>query len=149
MKKLGILVAALALLVVAVPALAAKPVDTCEYIKDGTLTYNSGHYLEGELLTMGYDVFGYNFQAHMFNDSFANAYLGRPGSQLPPYTGDDEAYLAANLSAESHWTWQFRNVDLQMKWNDAWLSNKNCDEIITHHMINTTAMIASSGLEPG
>lgn len=101
-----------------------KP-DGCVWIKDGTLTYSTGHYLEGEPLTLGYDPFGYNYQAHMFKESYSNAYLGRDG--YPPYEGDDEAYLAENPTAESHWTWQYRDVEVMMQWNDAWLSNKDCD----------------------
>ncbi len=108
------------------PALAAKPVDTCQYVVDGNIPYAPGHYLASQFLMPGYDVFGYNYQAHIFNGSFANAYLGRPGSGLPPYTGDDTAYLAENPTAASHWAWPFRNVQLQMKWNDAWLANKDC-----------------------
>ena len=99
--------------------------DTCTTLQDGILTYAAGHYLEGEPLPMGYDPYGYNYQAHMFNGSYANAYLGRDG--FPPYDGDDEAYLAVNPNAESHWTWPYRNTQVMMKWNDAWLSNKDCD----------------------
>ena len=97
----------------------------CTRIKDGVLTYSAGHYLEGEPLTIGYDIFGYNYQAHMFNGLYANAYLGRDG--YPPYEGDDDAYLAENPAAESHWTWPYRNDKLMMKWNEPWLSNKDCD----------------------
>lgn len=97
-------------------------------IKDGTLTYSVGHYLQlqGQPLKTGYDIFGYNYQAHMFNGSYANAYLGKDG--FPPYEGDDEAYLAENPGADSKWYWPYRGVTLQMKWNDAWLSNKDMDE---------------------
>lgn len=94
-------------------------------IKDGVLQYSVGHYLAGEPLQVGYDAFGYNYQAHMFNGSYANAYLGRDG--FPPYQGDDDVYLAENPGAESHWTWPYRNTTLAMKWNDAWLSNKDRD----------------------
>jgi hypothetical protein len=102
----------------------AKPLN-CTTIQDGVLTYSTGHYLEGNPLIAGYDIFGYNYQAHMFNGSYANAYLG--GAGFPPYEGDDEVYLAENPTAASHWTWPYRDVQVVMKWNDAWLSNMDCD----------------------
>lgn len=122
-------------LLLVTPAFAVKPVDTCQYVVDGNIPYAPGHNLAGQFLMPGYDIFGYNYQAHIFNGSFANAYLGRPGSGLPPYTGDDEAYLAAHPEAASHWTWPFRNVNLQMKWNDAWLANKDCEpnDVLDRH----------------
>jgi hypothetical protein len=51
-------------------------------------------------LTTGYDEFGYNYQAHMFN--------GR-------YCDSDRVIGGA-----------YCDVDLIMKWNDAWLSNADC-----------------------
>ena len=110
MKRIIIISLALVLVV----ALIAAPVmagggkfSTCTRIQDGTLEYSSGHYLEGEPLKTGYDIFGYNYQARIFNGFYPNASLG--GGGQPPYCGDDETYL-------------------QMKWNDAWLSNMDCDE---------------------
>jgi hypothetical protein len=44
----------------------------CTTIQDGIIQYSTGHYLEGEPLTVGYDPYGYNYQAHMFNGSTAN-----------------------------------------------------------------------------
>ncbi len=109
------------------PSLAGKPAE-CNgpSIQDGVLFYSAGHFLEGQPLTTGYDPFGYNYQAHMFKGSYANAYLGRDG--LPPYEGDADSYLAENLDAADHWVWPYRDIELTMKWNDAWLSNKDCDE---------------------
>jgi len=97
----------------------------CTTIQMGTLTYRAGHYLAGQPLATGYDVFGYNYQAHMFNGSYFNAYAG--GDGLPPYEGDDTAYLAANPLAATHWAWPYRNDNVMIKWNDAWLSNKDCN----------------------
>jgi len=99
--------------------------DGATMIQDGVLTYSVGHYLDGEPLCVGFDPYGYNYQGHMFDGSYANAYLG--GAGLPPYEGDDEAYLAENPDAENHWTWPYRNDRLMMKWNDAWLSNMDRD----------------------
>ena len=104
---------------------AAKPEKGCTTIQDGVLTYSEGHYLAGQPLMTGYDPYGYNYQAHMFSGYYANVYLGRDG--FPPYEGDDEAYLAANPGAASKWYWPYRQVKLVMKWNDAWLSNRDCD----------------------
>ena len=125
MKRLLVLTVVLSLLLVVmtVPALAKQ--NGCTTIQDGVLTYTTDHYLEGQPLTIGFDPYGYNYQGHMFKGSYANAYLGRYG--FPPYEGDDEAYLAENPSAERTWVWPYRNVWLEMKWNDAWLSNKDCD----------------------
>jgi len=129
MKKLLILaiVLTVALSLVAAPAVAAKgdKNSDCTTIQDGILTYSAGHYLEGQPLQLGYDIFGYNYQAHMFNGYYCNVYLGRDG--FPPYEGDAEAYLAENPEAANHWTWPYRDIQLVMKWNDAWLSNKDCD----------------------
>jgi len=106
------------------PAVAAKPLDNCHYVVDGNIPYPAGHTLADDYITTGYDIFGYNYQAHVFNGTYANAYLGRSG--FPPYTGEDESYLLANPTAKTTWMWPFRNVNLQMKWNDAWLANKDC-----------------------
>jgi len=123
----------IALMIPATTALAGdgpnngkKTNDTCVTIQDGILTYSAGHYLHPGLLQVGYDSYGYNYQGHMYNGSYANVYLGRDG--FPPYEGDTETYLAENPNAESHWAWPYRDVNLIMKWNDSWLSNKDCDE---------------------
>lgn len=97
----------------------------CTKITDGVLTYSEGHYLAGQLIKPGFDMYGYNYQAHLFNGYFANVYLG--GDGFPPYEGDTETYLAENPGAASKWYWPYRDVILNMKWNDAWLSNKDCD----------------------
>ncbi len=120
----------ISLMLVLVAALIATPIiakggDTCTRIQDGVLTYSAGHYLAGQPLETGYDIFGYNYQSHLFNGYYCNVYLGRDG--FPPYDGDTESYLEDNPGAASHWTWPWRDVQLVMKWNDAWLSNKDCD----------------------
>jgi len=71
----------------------------CTTIQDGTLYASTG-----ELLTTGYDDWGYNYQAHMFNGGYCESY--RNAAWCEPYA----------------------DIDLIMKWNDAWLSNKDCDE---------------------
>jgi hypothetical protein len=97
----------------------------CKTIQDGTITYSEGHYLAGEPLMIGYDPYGYNYQGHMFKGSYFNSYAG--GAGFPSYDGDDEAYLGENPTAADHWAWPYRDVQLLMKWNDAWLSNTDCD----------------------
>jgi hypothetical protein len=52
-------------------------------------------------------------------------YLGADG--FPPYEGDDDAYLSANPSVVNKEYWKFRRDHVSMKWNDAWTSNKDCD----------------------
>ena len=121
-------------------AIGNKPAvvgDSCTTIQDGTLTYSTGHYLEGQSLKEGYDIFGYNYQAHMFKGCYCNVYLG--GYGFPPYEGDDEAYyqrlvdegyaentLKAKALISGIWCWPYRDTWVNMKWNDAWLSNKDC-----------------------
>jgi hypothetical protein len=128
MKKALIIIFALGLAMTFSSQVMAKGGKNaeCTAIQDGTLTYSTGHYLEDTPFMTGYDPYGYNYQAHMFKGSFANVYLGRDG--FPPYTGDDETYLAENPNAETTWYWPYRSTKVTMKWNDAWLSNKDCDD---------------------
>ena len=125
-KKLHSFLIMAVIVSMAIPVALAAPKTNSTRIKDGELTYSTGHYLEGEPLTLGFDIFGYNYQAHLFKGSYANAYLGRDG--LPPYTGDSEAYLAEHPEAEGKWYWSARDTNLIMKWNDAWLSNMDQDD---------------------
>lgn len=94
-------------------------------IQDGILTYAANHYLAGQPLKTGYDIYGYNYQAHLFKGSYANTYLGAEG--FPPYEGDTEAYVAENPTVTGKWYWPYRDVKLEMKWNDAWISNMDRD----------------------
>ena len=75
-----------------------KDKKECNRIQDSTLVTTDGIIIE-----TGYDDQGYNYQAHMFNGMYCDAY-----------------YDAA-------WCQPWTDVDLMMKWNDAWLSNKDCD----------------------
>ncbi len=132
MKKIVVVLLVVALLMAFCgSAIAVKPEGTG--IKEGVLKYSSKHFLSGQPLTLGYDIFGYNYNAHMFNGFYANAYLG--GDGFEPYTGDTETYLLANPDAEDHWTWEYRDIKLMMKWNDAWLSNmdRDSDGLLDRH----------------
>ena len=99
MKKLMFVLVILAVLVVPSTVGAKEPCrkdSACATIQDGTILASTG-----ELVTTGYDEFGYNYQAHMFNGRYCD-YDRQAG-------GD------------------YCDVNLIMKWNDAWLSNKDCD----------------------
>ena len=124
--SIGVSIGLLALVLIG----AGQPVDAaarreCASVQRGEVVYSAGHHLAGQVIPTGYNEYGYNYQAHAFNGSYFNVYAGRDG--LPPWTGNDGAYLAGNPEAASHWAWPLRQTDLQMKWNDAWLSNQDCD----------------------
>lgn len=72
--------------------------SSCTRIKDGGL-----HTSDNQVITTGYDSWGYNYQAHLFNGLYCNA-------------DRDAGDCNAN-----------NNDSLNMKWNDAWLSNVDCD----------------------
>lgn len=140
MKRIIVILTVVALLALSASVvLADKPVATnesgeevaweagvnqCTKIQDGVLTYAAAHYLHGQPLEVGFDVYGYNYQAHMFKGTYANSYLG--GQGYPVYTGDDAAYVAANPTVVSKWYWPYRDVYLEMKWSDSWISNVDC-----------------------
>ena len=48
-----------------------KPVT----IPQQVLTYEAGHYLAGQLVPLGFDAFGYNYQARLFRGYYAK--IGR------------------------------------------------------------------------
>jgi hypothetical protein len=106
MKKLLILVAAFALVGIVVnPVLAKKPGNKkCTTIQSGELRSSTG-----EILTTGFDEYGYNYQAHQ--------YIGLYGNYQRPAEPTDEGYK------------------LMMKWNDGWLSNQDCsgDDLLDRH----------------
>jgi hypothetical protein len=103
-------------------------VKTCVTLQDGIIKYSAGHYLAGQPIPVGYDAYGYNYQAMMYNGNYANAYLGRYG--FPPYNGDDESYIEDNpdvLLPQWAWFWDYRNDKVMMKWSEEWLSNMDCN----------------------
>ena len=83
--------------------------EECTTIQSGLLTSSTG-----QIITTGYDQWGYNYQAHMFNGWYDN--FSRPGTLA---TSGDR---------------------LIMKWNDAWLSNVSCDgnNLLDRHYPLTT-----------
>ena len=83
---------------VAVGLLAASPAfAVCTKIQSGTLIDGNGN-----PISLGYDQYGYNYQAHMFNGLYDN--FARP---IPPATTGD--------------------VNLIMKWSNDWLANQDCN----------------------
>ncbi len=71
----------------------------CTTIQDGTLLTSVGDVIDSR-----YDSWGYNYQAHVFNGKYCDSYR------------------------DAAWCQPYKDVDLQMKWNDAWMSNKDCDD---------------------
>ena len=72
--------------------------DLCTEIQDGVLVGS-----DGNLLTTGYDQWGYNYQARLFNGTYCDAYR------------------------DAAWCQPYADIELMMKWNDGWLSNRDCD----------------------
>ena len=68
----------------------------CITIQDGGLVDSAGN-----PISVGYDQFGYNYQAYMFNGRYC----------------DSDRVIGGD----------YCDVNLIMKWNDAWLSNMDCD----------------------
>lgn len=87
--------AALALVFAVGGAYAAKPTNT---IQSGTIVDS-----EGKTITVGFDDWGYNYQAHMFSGKYCDSYR------------------------DADWCEPYADVNLAMKWNDAWISNKDMD----------------------
>ena len=81
---------------------AAKP-STCATIQGGTITDSLGN-----PVVSGYDEFGYNYQAHMFNGTYDSSDRTIDGT----YWGDTGDYV---------------DDKLMMKWSDAWISNVDCN----------------------
>ena len=79
------------------PISLAKKGD-CNTIQSGLITDSDGNVIE-----VGYDDWGYNYQARLFNGYYCDSYR------------------------DAAWCQEWKDVKLSMKWNDAWLSNQDCD----------------------
>ncbi len=114
MKKrmIVILFVLIALLVTTFVVLADKPVQfdsegnevgwkatSCTKIQSGELLNSVD-----DVITTGFDQWGYNYQAHMFNGGYCDSYR------------------------DAEWCQPYKDVELLMKWNDAWLANVDCDD---------------------
>lgn len=97
MKRIIVVLGCLALIFAFTnPAMAKN--DKCTTIQSGEL-YAS----DGSLIETGFDVWGYNYQARLFNGYYCDAYR------------------------DADWCQDYKEDKLSMKWNDAWLDNKDCD----------------------
>ena len=96
MKKVILSVMIVSMLLVSVGMVVAKKDPMCTTIQSGEILASNG-----DVITTGFDDYGYNYQAHQ--------YIGLYGNYQRPPELTDEGYK------------------LMMKWNDAWLSNKDCD----------------------
>ncbi len=79
----------------------------CTTIQSGTLKASDGSTIEP-----GFDRWGYNYQARIFEGTYCDAYRG------------------------AAWCQPYKDIELRMKWNDAWLSSKDCDgdgKLDRHH----------------
>lgn len=94
MKKQLVLAATFAVGIIANTAASAE----CTSIQDDMIVDSAG-----AIVTVGYDGWGYNYQAQMFNGGYCDAYRG------------------------AAWCQPYADVDLMMKWNTGWMSNKDCD----------------------
>ncbi len=70
----------------------------CTTIQDGTLLTS-----DGQPIVLGYDEWGYSYQSRIFHGGYCDAYR------------------------DAAWCQPYKDTNLMMKWNDAWLSNKDCD----------------------
>ena len=79
--------------------------DTQATLDKGCTTIQSGELVasDGSIIETGYDNWGYNYQARIFNGFYCDSYRN------------------------AAWCQPYADVKLKMKWNDAWISNKDCD----------------------
>jgi len=102
LSYLSICASVLLALTVAHPA-AAAPAAKCATIQGGTITDSAG-----STLTVGFDQYGYNYQAHLFVGTYDSVDRNLDGK----YWGSTGDYV---------------DDALIMKWSDDWLSNTDCD----------------------
>ena len=77
--------------------------SNCTNIQSGLLKDSMGN-----TIVSGYDKFGYNYQAHMFNGTYDGSDRNLDGT----YWGDTGDYV---------------DDKLMMKWSDEWLANVDCN----------------------
>ena len=97
MKKVAIVLICFGLVLAFSSQLMAKR-NECTTIQSGELLAS-----DGSVIQTGYDEWGYNYQAKAFNGYYCDAYR------------------------DAAWCQPYRDDELKMKWNDAWLSNQDCD----------------------
>jgi len=109
MKKILFLLVVVALTLFVTNTASAKSANankSCTTIQSGELLNSAD-----EVITTGFDSWGYNYQGHMFNGGYCDAYR------------------------DAAWCQDYKEDELIMKWNDAWLSNKDCtgDDLLDRH----------------
>lgn len=107
MKKgicFGLLLTFLCVSLIGLPV--PKASAQCTTIPDGVLLTS-----DNEIIKVGYDKWGYNYQARIFRGYYCDAYR------------------------DAAWCQAYKDIRLIMQWNDAWLSNKDCDgdELLDRH----------------
>jgi hypothetical protein len=105
------------------PAMAAKGVKPIT-IQSGLLTDSVGN-----PITLGYDQFGYNYQAHMFNGTYDSSDRVLDGT----YWGQTGDYVDDTLI---------------MKWSDPWLANvdTNGDFKLDRGLVNGVASLTDTSM---
>lgn len=106
MKKIWVMSVVGFMLLISLGVLFALNNKGCTTIQSGLLKAS-----DGTLITTGYDKWGYNYQANMFNGKYCDAYRN------------------------ADWCQDWKDDNLIMKWNNAWLSNKDCnrDGLLDRH----------------
>lgn len=90
-------------LLFSIPVFAAGPNTGCATIQGGTIKDTAGN-----TVSVGFDQYGYNYQAHLFvgtYDSSDRKLDGKYGNATGDYVDDS----------------------LIMKWSDDWISNRDCN----------------------
>ena len=79
--------------------------DNLKAKSGGCTTIQSGDLEDSQGITIetGFDEWGYNYQAHMFNGLYCDSYR------------------------DAAWCQPYADIELIMKWNEGWMSNKDCD----------------------
>lgn len=95
MKKIATVISCFTLAFAFSAQVAAQ--DNCTTIQDGLIASDDS------AIETGFDMWGYNYQAHLFSGGYCDAYR------------------------DADWCESYAEDDLMMKWNEAWLSNKDCD----------------------
>lgn len=70
----------------------------CTTIQSGDLVAS-----DESVITIGFDDWGYNYQGKLFDGLYCDSYR------------------------DADWCQEYKDIKLSMKWNDAWLSNMDCD----------------------
>lgn len=98
-----VLIIAAVAMAVALGTGTAAAGKTCATIQGGSIVDAAGN-----PVTVGFDKFGYNYQAHSYNGT---------------YDGLDRVLDGKYYGQSGSWV----NDSVQMKWSDDWLSNTDCN----------------------